>query len=174
MSRQIQQGKDTIIFLSKEELDEPSQIKLEYEKEDEEHMGLIKPDGEINWNCPCLQGMADGPCGQEFRASFSCFHFSEADPKGSDCIDQFRSMQECFVQHPEVYSMDDDSDKKDIENVENVPVLANNESIETNADKPEIEKEISEELRTESSEDKVDEKVAVTDNLENETIADKS
>ena len=83
-------GKDTIIFLSKEELDEPSQIKLEYEKEDEEHMGLIKPDGEINWNCPCLQGMADGPCGQEFRASFSCFHFSEADPKGSDCIDQFR------------------------------------------------------------------------------------
>ena len=84
-------------------------------------------------------------------------------------------MQECFMQHPEVYSMDDDdSDKKDVGNTENVPVLDNNESTETNADKPEIEKEISEELRTESLENKVDEKVAVNDNLENETSVDKS
>lgn len=83
-------GKDTIIFLSKEELNEPAKVSLEYDKDDEEQMGLIRPDGAINWNCPCLQGMADGPCGPEFKQSFSCFHFSEADPKGADCIDQFR------------------------------------------------------------------------------------
>ena len=83
-------GKDTIIFLSEKESNEPAKVSLQYDKDDEEHMGLIRPDGEINWNCPCLQGMADGPCGTEFRESFSCFHYSQADPKGSDCIDQFR------------------------------------------------------------------------------------
>lgn len=83
-------GKDTIIFLSKEESDKPSSVSLEYDKDDEADMGLIRPDGEINWNCPCLQGMADGPCGPEFKESFSCFHYSEAEPKGADCIDQFR------------------------------------------------------------------------------------
>lgn len=27
--------------------------------------------GEINWDCPCLGGMADGPCGEEFKKAFS-------------------------------------------------------------------------------------------------------
>lgn len=70
--------------------------------------GLIKANGEINWDCPCLQGMAYGPCGQQFKAAFSCFHYSEAEPKGSDCIPQFRDMQECFVKYPEVYGKDDE------------------------------------------------------------------
>jgi len=42
--------------------------------QDEEY-GIILPNGEINWDCPCLGGMASGPCGQEFRAAFSCFHY---------------------------------------------------------------------------------------------------
>ena len=46
--------------------------------------------GEINWDCPCLGGMAHGPCGEQFRAAFSCFVFSEAEPKGMDCIDRFK------------------------------------------------------------------------------------
>jgi intermembrane space import and assembly protein 40 len=46
--------------------------------------------GEINWDCPCLGGMAHGPCGEQFRAAFSCFVFSEADPKGMDCVDKFK------------------------------------------------------------------------------------
>ena len=25
---------------------------------------------EINWDCPCLGGMAHGPCGEEFKAAF--------------------------------------------------------------------------------------------------------
>lgn len=46
--------------------------------------------GEINWDCPCLGGMAHGPCGEEFKAAFSCFVYSEEEPKGIDCIEKFK------------------------------------------------------------------------------------
>jgi intermembrane space import and assembly protein 40 len=53
--------------------------------------GAFNPEtGEINWDCPCLGGMAHGPCGEQFKAAFSCFVFSEEDPKGMDCIDHFK------------------------------------------------------------------------------------
>ncbi|OAX78564.1 hypothetical protein ACJ72_07126 [Emergomyces africanus] len=52
--------------------------------------GAFNPEtGEINWDCPCLGGMAHGPCGEEFRAAFSCFVYSTEEPKGMDCIDKF-------------------------------------------------------------------------------------
>lgn len=47
--------------------------------------------------------MAHGPCGLQFREAFSCFVFSEKEPKGIDCVDKFRLMQECFREHPDVY-----------------------------------------------------------------------
>ena len=59
--------------------------------------------GEINWDCPCLGGMAHGPCGQEFRAAFSCFVYSEDEPKGINCVELFKAMQDCSREHPEVY-----------------------------------------------------------------------
>lgn len=59
--------------------------------------------GKINWDCPCLGGMAYGPCGQHFREAFSCFVFSEAEPKGIDCVEAFKAMQQCFRDNPEVY-----------------------------------------------------------------------
>lgn len=65
--------------------------------------GLILPNGDINWDCPCLGGMASGPCGVEFRNAFSCFHYSKADPKGSDCYEAFLGMQECMSHYPELY-----------------------------------------------------------------------
>lgn len=84
------------------------------EEDDEEELeGLIKANGEINWDCPCLQGMAYGPCGEQFKAAFSCFHYSEAEPKGSDCIPQFRDMQECFVKYPEIYGKDAELDEEE-------------------------------------------------------------
>jgi len=46
--------------------------------------------GEINWDCPCLGGMAHGPCGPQFRDAFSCFIHSKDEPKGIDCIDKFK------------------------------------------------------------------------------------
>ncbi|KAF8530418.1 hypothetical protein BU17DRAFT_35621 [Hysterangium stoloniferum] len=77
----------------------------------------FNPDtGEINWDCPCLGGMAHGPCGMPFREAFSCFVFSEQEPKGIDCIEKFRKMQECFREHPDVYGeelMDDEEEEED-------------------------------------------------------------
>ncbi|KAJ2816183.1 Oxidoreductase, partial [Coemansia furcata] len=75
--------------------------------------------GEINWDCPCLGGMAQGTCGEEFKAAFSCFIYSEAEPKGMDCVDAFKAMQDCFRAHPEEYANeigDDDDDDKDDSN----------------------------------------------------------
>jgi mitochondrial intermembrane space import and assembly protein 40 len=66
--------------------------------------------GEINWDCPCLGGMAHGPCGEEFRTAFSCFVFSEDEPKGMDCIDKFKGMQDCFRAHPDVYAAELEGD----------------------------------------------------------------
>jgi intermembrane space import and assembly protein 40 len=48
--------------------------------------------------------MAHGPCGEEFKAAFSCFVYSEQDPKGIDCVEKFKGMQECFRAHPDVYA----------------------------------------------------------------------
>ncbi|KAJ8486851.1 hypothetical protein ONZ45_g14532 [Pleurotus djamor] len=52
--------------------------------------------GEINWDCPCLGGMAH-----------------EDEPKGINCVDKFKAMQNCFREHPEIYAeeiMDDDEE----------------------------------------------------------------
>lgn len=45
---------------------------------------------------------------------------SEAEPKGSDCYDQFATMQECFAKYPTVYNKsgsgdDDDDDSKHLD-----------------------------------------------------------
>lgn len=70
--------------------------------------------GEINWDCPCLGGMAHGPCGPQFREAFSCFVFSEEEPKGINCVEKFKAMQDCFREHPDVYGdeiMDGDDEE---------------------------------------------------------------
>lgn len=75
-----------------------------FDEDDEEGQGAFNPvTGEINWDCPCLGGMAHGPCGQQFREAFSCFVFSEQEPKGIDCIEKFKNMQDCFREHPDIY-----------------------------------------------------------------------
>lgn len=49
-----------------------------------------------------------------------CFGYgnrSDAEPKGSDCYDQFSTMQECFSRYPTVYNKtgnDDDDDDDDL------------------------------------------------------------
>ncbi|RMX51577.1 mitochondrial intermembrane space import and assembly protein 40-B-like [Pocillopora verrucosa] len=112
MSYCREEGKDKVIFVTEEDHATPSSVTLG-EDDEEELEGLITESGEINWDCPCLQGMAYGPCGEQFKAAFSCFHYSEADPKGSDCIPQFRDMQECFVKFPQIYGKDDEFDEED-------------------------------------------------------------
>ena len=112
-------GKDKIIFVTESDHAEPSKVQLPEVEDEAEYEGLIKPNGEINWECPCLGGMATGVCGEQFKAAFSCFHTSTSEPKGSDCIEQFRTMQECFREYPETYgefesvdSADDEDDQE--------------------------------------------------------------
>jgi len=71
------------------------------------------PNGEINWNCPCLGGMASGPCGYQFRSAFSCFHRSETEPKGQDCYEEFLQMQQCMSKYPTLYGTDKDDERED-------------------------------------------------------------
>jgi intermembrane space import and assembly protein 40 len=62
-----------------------------------DQQGAFNPEtGEINWDCPCLGGMAHGPCGPEFREAFSCFVYSKEEPKGMECIDKFKYVYECY------------------------------------------------------------------------------
>ena len=64
--------------------------------------------GEINWDCPCLKGALEPPCGDFFKIAFSCFVMSKADPKGSDCREAFLNMQKCYQAHPEKYNFGDE------------------------------------------------------------------
>lgn len=60
-------------------------------EEEAGQQGAFNPEtGEINWDCPCLGGMADGPCGEQFKTAFSCFVYSDEEPKGMDCIEKFQ------------------------------------------------------------------------------------
>ncbi|KAK6198705.1 uncharacterized protein RJT21DRAFT_50623 [Scheffersomyces amazonensis] len=70
--------------------------------------------GEINWDCPCLGGMAHGPCGEEFKEAFACFVYSETEPKGIDCIKKFEAMRSCFRKYPEHYKEELYEDDEDV------------------------------------------------------------
>ncbi|XP_029906453.1 mitochondrial intermembrane space import and assembly protein 40-B-like [Myripristis murdjan] len=115
MSSVRDEGKDRIIFVTKEDHATPSSAELVEEDPNDpyEERGLILPNGEINWNCPCLGGMASGPCGTEFKDAFSCFHYSKEEVKGSDCLEQFRAMQECMQRYPELYPQEDEKEKQE-------------------------------------------------------------
>lgn len=108
-------GKDRIIFVTKEDHEAPSNAELIADDPNDpyEDQGLILPSGEINWNCPCLGGMASGPCGTQFKEAFSCFHYSNEEVKGSECIDNFRAMQECMQKYPELYPQEDENEGAD-------------------------------------------------------------
>ncbi|KAF3993373.1 hypothetical protein FT663_01877 [Candidozyma haemuli var. vulneris] len=89
---------------SKVEEEVAGATQTEGEGEPEQGQAAFNPEtGEINWDCPCLGGMAHGPCGEEFKEAFACFVYSETEPKGIDCIKKFEAMRTCFKQHPEHY-----------------------------------------------------------------------
>ncbi|XP_071772645.2 coiled-coil-helix-coiled-coil-helix domain containing 4b [Centroberyx gerrardi] len=115
MSSVREEGKDRIIFVTKEDHQAPSSAELVEEDPNDpyEERGLILPSGEINWNCPCLGGMASGPCGTDFKEAFSCFHYSKEEVKGSDCLEQFRAMQECMQRYPELYPQEDEKERQE-------------------------------------------------------------
>lgn len=117
----IEDGKDTILVVDR---DYNAQA-VEREKKAAEEAAAANPQsavnketGEINWDCPCLADMVKPPCGDTFKAAFSCFVYSTTEPKGMDCVEKFREMQTCFKEYPEIYGReanddDDDEDEAD-------------------------------------------------------------
>ncbi|RKP36796.1 hypothetical protein BJ085DRAFT_12054, partial [Dimargaris cristalligena] len=60
--------------------------------------------GEINWDCPCMQGYVHGPCGDSFRTAYSCYIEASSSEDALDgCADKFRAMQACFDDYPQFY-----------------------------------------------------------------------
>lgn len=105
----------------------------ELEHEAEQQGAFNEETGEINWDCPCLGGMASGPCGEEFKTAFSCFVYSKEEPKGIECIEHFKNMQDCFRKYPEVYS-DELREEEDVVATEKAAVdqaVMNNDIIES-------------------------------------------
>jgi len=85
-------------------------------EEEADQQGAFNPEtGEINWDCSCLGGMAHGVCGEDFRAAFSCFVYSNEEPKGMDCIEKFKGMQDCFRAHPDVYGAELEDEEEEID-----------------------------------------------------------
>ncbi|KZW00320.1 hypothetical protein EXIGLDRAFT_667713 [Exidia glandulosa HHB12029] len=115
--------------------DEDDHIIVERE-DDEDGAPRVAPynpeTGEFNWDCPCLGGLPQSVCGEQFKESFRCFVQSEAEPKGMDCIDAFNAMQTCFREHPEIYSreisiydeIDEEEDAAKEQAAEGDPALA--------------------------------------------------
>ncbi|POW17053.1 hypothetical protein PSTT_00864 [Puccinia striiformis] len=88
----------------KQETSENKDDESEIPKKIQNREHTVYPEtGEINWGCPCLGGMAHGTCGEQFKAAFSCFVYSEQEPKGVECIERFKEMQDCFKEHPDEY-----------------------------------------------------------------------
>lgn len=112
MSYCRQEGKDQIVFTTKEDHKQPSTVQI---PKPEQGLEEILLDGSINWNCPLLEGRATGPCGVEFREVFECFYHSrEADPSDRDCLVKFRELLDCSSKYPMVYGKnlgDEDKDK---------------------------------------------------------------
>ncbi|KAF3084691.1 Oxidoreductase [Orbilia oligospora] len=111
---------DTInqtVVVAAGELETGSKSPESLEEEAGQQGAFNEETGEINWDCPCLGGMAHGPCGEEFREAFSCFVFSKEEPKGVDCIEKFKGMQTCFQKYPEIYGAppSDDEDEEEID-----------------------------------------------------------
>ncbi|KAL0078558.1 hypothetical protein J3Q64DRAFT_1765207 [Phycomyces blakesleeanus] len=119
MSFGTKEGKDTVLFVDKEYVESQTPVEpvkpVDTPEENDQAAAYDPETGEINWDCPCLGGMANGPCGDDFKAAFSCFVYSEAEPKGVDCVEKFKNMQDCFRRHPDVYGdeIDDDDDEKE-------------------------------------------------------------
>ncbi|KAJ2339469.1 Oxidoreductase [Coemansia erecta] len=114
--------KDTSSRADEQRVDEPeisssidtAELSTGSEQPENEQAQAFNPEtGEINWDCPCLGGMAHGTCGEEFKAAFSCFVYSEEEPKGIDCVSVFKAMQECFREHPEEYAAELDDGEED-------------------------------------------------------------
>ena len=103
-------SKDAVYFLTREDMIQ--HVEDGQQTASAQQQAFNPETKEINWDCPCLGDLPKGPCGDRFKTAFRCFIFSEAEPKGADCIDAFAAMKQCFTQFPEYYTdqLKDDDD----------------------------------------------------------------
>lgn len=108
-------GKDKVIFCTKQDhQNNPSKYEMPKELPSEQVRGVLLPDGNINWTCPCLGGLPYGPCGFEFREFFGCLPqfqengAAEHEEKTKECFPKFAAMKECFSQFPKLYPPDEE------------------------------------------------------------------
>ncbi|XP_056649113.1 mitochondrial intermembrane space import and assembly protein 40-B [Diorhabda sublineata] len=104
-------NKDIVIFATKEDHQIPSKVKL---PEIKPQPGLVLENGDINWSCPCLGGLATGPCGVEFRNAFTCFHSAEGEEQSKECYSLFKTMQNCMEKYPNLYHKNLGGDRDDL------------------------------------------------------------
>uniref|UniRef100_A0A914XP56 Mitochondrial intermembrane space import and assembly protein 40 n=1 Tax=Plectus sambesii TaxID=2011161 RepID=A0A914XP56_9BILA len=116
-----QEKKDHVIMLTAEQDAVPMRpdvmaIRVSLDNDDDVE-GPMLPNGEVNWQCPCMASLVSGPCGYEYRQAFGCFHASKEDPKGMDCIDKFAAMSECMQKYPNLYpvKVPNEDDEEDAE-----------------------------------------------------------
>lgn len=57
----------------------------------------------IDWDCPCLQGVKDGPCGTVIIESMKCFEEAETEQQSMGCAVKFAAMRECMKKYPVEY-----------------------------------------------------------------------
>lgn len=111
--------KDKVIFATKANHEIPSIYEMPKPLASEERRGVLLPNGEFNWTCPCLGGLPYGPCGLEFREFFECIHKAqESDDqdkaKAQECFPKFAAMKECFSQFPKLYPPDESESSGDL------------------------------------------------------------
>lgn len=81
--------------------------------EENQLSAAISDDGNINWDCPCLKDALEPPCGEVFKIAFECYFKSKNQPKGSECINVFDTMQKCYVENRGIYLERFKNDKSD-------------------------------------------------------------
>ncbi|KAL2070524.1 hypothetical protein VTL71DRAFT_13550 [Oculimacula yallundae] len=121
---------------------------LEGLEDEADQQGAFNPEtGEINWDCPCLGGMAHGPCGEEFKAAFELLCVLERGAKGCGV-----GMQDCFRLHPEMYGSELEDDEDEVE--EELRARESAAASEDESSEPKEAQEKPNEPPTEASEEK--------------------
>ncbi|KAK3612327.1 hypothetical protein CHS0354_011045 [Potamilus streckersoni] len=113
------EGKDQIIFVTKEDHEKPSTAIIKASKEEEP--GLVLPNGEINWHCSCIGNKLIGPCGVEFHEAFNCFMITSKEPGKSmaDCAELMYDLKKCVAENPNAFPGLDDDDEEEEESDDN-------------------------------------------------------
>lgn len=118
MSYCRKEGKDTIIFATEEFLSTPSTETLAPDNKsdiDTSNASAILPNGEINWDCPCLGNLPSGPCGPAFKEAFSCWveNRDHEENFANNCFENFSTWEHCLAENKDIYKPSDDEEKGD-------------------------------------------------------------